>query len=939
MQHGSDRCRFDRWRGSCRIAILCAIGVTEGFAQPCGGYLLRVDPGGAAPFHTRALDFVGDLDCDGRADLVLGDEFGTNQFFQEVGVARAFSSALGRELFESRGTTDSGYGASVHAFGDVDRDGVDDYALSSRTGNTIDVRSGVDGRRIYAVSDPTLFGPTALSIGDLDGDMSPEWVIGSPGPWPQALTKPLSLRSGRDGSVLGEYGDPAANSMFGVAIASLGDVDHDAHNDFVVLASNEKLPLAIHVGTLTAISSHGGGVLWKVGADALGGSLFDGLQSVGDLDSDGTSEFAVTLPAIDLAGTGLGLDRVAFVSGANGTVIVTLSDPQLHEVVGTDIAASGDFDLDGDLDVAISAQPSAPFQSAFAGRVRVVDGTSGTILLDLSPPSASAQFGSQVAGGVDVDLDGYTDLAVASADQSKHCEIFRGPFGIPLYAFHDSSAATPYSSLSVGDAGDLDQDGVEDYRIGPWIKSGTTGEQLLDLQQGAAASFARVGDLNSDGIEDYLAGTVTVGQGSPTPGFARAVSGASGTILKSWVGTQSGSNFGYSVAAAGDIDLDGIPDVVIGAPKSAPKGVVHLFSGATGGSLTVWSGGSEAKSFGTAVTGLGDIDHDGRPDVAVTNPNGAPVAEVRSSKTGLTLYALTNPATVGLGGNIAAVGDLDGDGSTEFAAGVVSFFCPVGQVEVHSPALGKRLFLWSGFGASDNFGHAVASARDVDGDGVSDVVVGSTEVACSPSSALPQNGRVEVFSGKTGAMIFRHRGAGGGFGSSVAGIGDQNGDSLGDLLVGAVSAGATGEARIYATRALPIGSVVFANGCAGSLTVKPRIACAGGEPSVSGGNPGFAMVASDVPVGAFGVLIGGATALDPPVDLTSVGNPGCQFAVERSIHFVGVASGLGIVRVPIAVPNLPELSGLHFQFQWAVAGQSPVGLTAGFSDRLDLELR
>jgi hypothetical protein len=93
-------------------------------------------------------------------------------------------------------------------------------------------------------------------------------------------------------------------------------------------------------------------------------------------------------------------------------------------------------------------------------------------------------------------------------------------------------------------------------------------------------------------------------------------SGRTASLLRELVGSPL-EQFGYSVSGPGDVDGDGIPDLLIGAPYASQRGAVHLFSGRNGVRLAQLDGSVQFDGFGTAVAGLGDVNGDGRPDFAI----------------------------------------------------------------------------------------------------------------------------------------------------------------------------------------------------------------------------------------------------------------------------------------------------------------------------------
>ncbi len=185
----------------------------------------------------------------------------------------------------------------------------------------------------------------------------------------------------------------------------------------------------------------------------------------------------------------------------------------------------------------------------------------------------------------------------------------------------------------------------------------------------------------------------------------------------------------------------------------------------------------QAAGFGHAVAGLGDVDGDGAGDVVVTAP---PVdrAWVISGAGGTILHEV-GPTTPGFefGAAVAAVGDLDRDGVSDFAVGAPSDRAvlpgaPGGRIFVFSGASGAMLRPLAPITEHPDFGRSVAGPGDVSGDGVPDVVTGG------PGSA-------SAFSGANGAQLWSRAEPVASFGQIVAATPDVTGDGVADVLASA----------------------------------------------------------------------------------------------------------------------------------------------------------
>lgn len=190
---------------------------------------------------------------------------------------------------------------------------------------------------------------------------------------------------------------------------------------------------------------------------------------------------------------------------------------------------------------------------------------------------------------------------------------------------------------------------------------------------------------------------------------------------------------------------------------------------------------------------VGDVNGDGVSDFIVGSPyfaNGQGVvgrAQVLSGIDGNLLYARVGAdANAQFGYAVSGVGDTNGDGTPDFAVGARfanGLEASSGLVLVYSGADGAQLLSLPGSSSFDGFGSAIGRARDVNGDGFDDIIVGAPK----SDLGLPDGGCIAVHSGFDGAQIYLLFGQSDGaeFGSSVAGIGDANDDGFDDFLVGA----------------------------------------------------------------------------------------------------------------------------------------------------------
>lgn len=275
--------------------------------------------------------------------------------------------------------------------------------------------------------------------------------------------------------------------------------------------------------------------------------------------------------------------------------------------------------------------------------------------------------------------------------------------------------------------------------------------------------------------------------------------------------------FGQSLAAVGDWDRDGTPDLAVGDPLDPQpppadagrsyvepgRGAIWIVSGRTGRALARWNGGPLDHGLGITLAAPGDLDDDGFPDLvagiqhrlpeamepgphldsggypgavrAIDGRNGETIYELETAAGGLRVpwwSSLPHPS-------LAQLGDLDGDGASEFAVGTPNEGAS-GVVRIVSGRTGRVLRRIEGESLGDGLGVSVARLADLDEDGVAELVC-SAMPACSDAGRETRAGHVLVISGRTGDVL-RYFG-GPSFGAVARAVGDLDGDRYEDLVV------------------------------------------------------------------------------------------------------------------------------------------------------------
>ena len=381
-----------------------------------------------------------------------------------------------------------------------------------------------------------------------------------------------------------------------------------------------------------------------------------------------------------------------------------------------------------------------------------------------------AQAGCVSAGGGDVDGDGIADFAIGAPDE----DYGGGKFG-KVNVF---SGATGFPILTI---------------LSPTGQPGA----------GFGSALAIDGDFDGDGHADVLVGApheMDAQRADEDNGYVRVFSGATGLLLFEQHG-QSLDLFGTSVDFVGDLGdhghPDGCDDIAAGAPGDGVNpGYVQVYN--KYGFMWGVSAKSSTTGFGTSVRNAGDVNGDGVNDVVV----GEPWFD-RFSK-GLFLhdcgrvlvYSGVDASEIWedagwdgdwLGYSVGSLGDVNGDGHADVIAGAPYEFGTGGVMGIDG-ASSFQLFTIAGDGPNDLFGWSVSGLRgDISGDGIPDFVVGAPGFDPSDSSNLAA-GYARTFSGSDGTPFHTYvpssvMAGDTGYGVSVSG-GDVDGDGIADFLVG-----------------------------------------------------------------------------------------------------------------------------------------------------------
>lgn len=276
-----------------------------------------------------------------------------------------------------------------------------------------------------------------------------------------------------------------------------------------------------------------------------------------------------------------------------------------------------------------------------------------------------------------------------------------------------------------------------------------------------------------------------------------------GESIQNVSGPSAGALLGHSLAAVNDLDDDGIPEMIVGAPgtnAAGPNsGAAFIYSSKTGHKITTFVSQSSGSRMGWAVANGGDFNRDGLPEMLVGGPgynNNRGSVFLINGKNGVVLGQFDGFEDGDeQGAAIVTPGDINGDGSNDFLFGAPGFSSAssknCGIVRAYSGRNRQLLFEIPGEFEGQRFGESMSLIGDLDDDGVADFMVG-----------CPDADLVLIISSASGETIREHRGTRGGqFGASATWLGDTNGDGINDYVIGEpFAANGSGLVHIFSGR-------------------------------------------------------------------------------------------------------------------------------------------
>ena len=795
-----------------------------GFSQTPGDY------------YGWSVASAGDVNGDGFDDVVVGALNGPGSWQGAAHVYHGSSGGLSvRPDWTRNGWSSDLYLAMiVGAAGDVNGDGYDDILLSAH-GN-----DSYKGRALLYLGSPDeekwvafgeegsdAFGGTAATAGDVNGDGYGDVLIAAPSHDNDAGKIYLYHGSptGLDGSptwvAAGQPGDE-----FGRAACTAGDVNGDGYDDLIVGApgdDGDRGRVYVFYGSSDGLDI---GRAWSMAGENTGDRLGTAVALAGDVDGDDFGDIVLGAPGYP-AGNEVG--KAYVYDGSEAGLAGAPEWVGIGEHSGSDygqaVYTAGDVNDDGHDDVVVGS----PGHNADRGRAYVYLGglegiEAGAADWTGTGANGGDRYGYSVATAGDVNGDGYAEVLVGAPEYGSsagrayvHPGSVTGP-GASMYS--PTGSTGDRSGTHVAPAGDVDGDGFADMVVGSPGYSYGEGKLIVYLgTSGGPAPFTSstrssygefvndhlgagggpAGDVNGDGFSDLIVGAPDFDRlGAGDSGKAYLVLGfGDGLGSPKWsvYGTSANEELGGDVGSAGDLNGDGFSDIYVSAGGALSAGRVDVYYGSvTGINVTApgWSAAEEGSYdwFAGDVAAAGDVNGDGYADLVVGAPGFGGVGKAYlyfGSAAGLSAgaadWSATGAGTFGCG--VASAGDVNGDGFSDLI--VASDCLGTGKVEVFlgsptGPKPGPAAWMVTGEATNDLFGYAAESAGDINGDGYADIIIGAPGYGAA--------GKVYIYYGSALGLAVEPAWTdlaepqGGMFGVSAGAAGDVNGDGYADVIIG-----------------------------------------------------------------------------------------------------------------------------------------------------------
>lgn len=680
----------------------------------------------------------------------------------------------------------------------------------------------------------TEFGISVATAGDFNGDGYDDILVGA---WGSQNYKGavyiflggVSMDSKPDLVLFGEN----EGDYFGQSVSSAGDVNNDGYDDIIIGAygyNSRQGRAYIYFGSSDLSNTT---PLIFTG-EATGNNFGYSVSSAGNVNGDDYDDVIIGAYGFNVS---RGKAYIYFGDASmDATADFTVTGIGISNNLGRSVACAGLVNADAYSDIIIGANGVNTNKGAaylFYGSLTIGGNvTSANAALTFSGESSNNHFGRSVSSAGDFNNNGYDDIIIGAWGYSSsrgRAYIYYGGPAIDNIAdiTMTGEASNNYFGASVSKAGNINNDVYDDVIVGAFGYNTSTGRAYiyngnnsndgiadltingLSINSYLGYSVGYAGNIDNDSYDDFIVGSYRYNNYAGRADIFTGSSSPDNIVDVEILGPGTDNKYGSFIAGIGDINKDGFDDFLVSAPNYKNKtGRVYLYFGNNTSDKIVdfiFTGENEGDNFGCCLSSAGDFNNDTYRDILIGADgfnNGLGKAYLFSGATLSNIPLLefnANTNDTAFGCSVAVLGDVNNDGKNDIIIGASRYGEKVGRAYVYfggTPLNNVPDLVLTGEDVDNYFGTCVSSAGDFNGDSYKDILVG----------AIGHNsytGKAYIYFGGPGIdnvsdITFTGEFVGNLFGTSLATVGDLNGDGYDDVIISATGYNNnTGRAYIY----------------------------------------------------------------------------------------------------------------------------------------------